>query len=38
MVTVTLPSKLVPVINISVEPTLGPELGEIDVMVGTKFE
>ena len=38
MVTVTLPSRLVPVIVIAVEPAIGPLEGEIDVMVGTKFE
>ena len=38
MVTVTLPSKLVPVMMISVPPTIGPTVGEMVVMVGTKFE
>ena len=37
MVTVTMPSRLVPVIVIAVEPAIGPLEGEIDVMVGTKF-
>jgi len=38
MLTLTEPSKLVPVIMISVEPVVGPKLGAIVAMVGTKFE